>query len=76
MVITSNGRVLFWQSKIHQNKAVDFRAYYQLEHTLHAASIHDLKQMKISCEHKNQGKLLYIYVLFFLFAILKYSKNQ
>ena len=55
MVVTSNGRVLFWESSIQQSKALDSRAYFQLEHTIHAASIHDLKQMKVSFEHKNQG---------------------
>lgn len=55
MVITSNGRVIFWEARLKQGKALDYRAYFEISHTTHVASIHDLKQMKISFEHKKQG---------------------
>jgi len=55
MVVTSNGRVLFWETSVRQAKAADFRAYFDIKYTTHVASIHDLKQMKVSFEHKKQG---------------------
>ena len=55
MIITSNGRVIFWESRIRQDKALDSRAYFKLSYSTHIASIHDLRQMRISYEHKKQG---------------------